>query len=678
MFRTYSLLLLAAATAFGAVPASLLAAEMSTEDAWKALPKYEPGQDMAGLLTIDREVIAAMKAPETRAACAAKLAELLAKEDTTLTAKQYICLQLRQVGTEAEVRLLERLLEDPETTEMSRYALESIPGFLATATLRAGLTKLQGRQLVGVIGSVAKRKDVASVAELKKLADSDDPQIATAAIRALGNIACGTARHDLLDRAKKAGVPAPRVLAVALLKYAASGQLAEEIYAELSQPGQPAATRRAALEGLLGLRGNESEGTVLEWFSSEDADRHRIAAGHLQQLPDEQLDKLLAQLTELPDAGKLAVIELAATRRGADMLPTIMSFVESSNADLQQAGIRCLGMIGSAAAIPKLIELLGPGGDVAEAAQAALASLPRQQVAPALLEALQKRPGMRTPIIDVLIDIKCYDAIDPLVEIAAAADPNEYNSALFGLRGIADPDKTDIPRLVKLLLRSEGGKHRDEVEKTILIVCDKLPAGADRSQLVLASLAAVDKSEAPKYLPVLGRLGGEASMKKIEAALGSSDPAIREAAVRALCNWPDAEVADKLLRVATDSDNRGHRRMALRAYIRVVSLKSDRPEAETLAMLQNAFQLASGVDEKRLAIERAGAVRTMEAVAWIAKSLDDAELAQAACGSIVELAHHRFLRHPNMKTFGPILERVVEISDDSAIVERAKRYRLGL
>jgi hypothetical protein len=31
-----------------------------------------------------------------------------------------------------------------------------------------------------------------------------------------------------------------------------------------------------------------------------------------------------------------------------------------------------------------------------------------------------------------------------------------------------------------------------------------------------------------------------------------------------------------------------------------------------------------------------------------------------------------------MKTFGPILERVAEISDDPAIVDRAKRYRLGL
>ena len=167
-------------------------------------------------------------------------------------------------------------------------------------------------------------------------------------------------------------------------------------------------------------------------------------------------------------------------------------------------------------------------------------------------------------------------------------------------------------------------------------------------------------------------------MTKIEASLKSSNKAIHEAAVRAFCNWPNAEVADKLLKVATDSDDRAHRRMALRAYIRVVSLKSERPEAETLAMLKNAFKLAAGVDEKRLAIQRASTVRTMETVAWLAQFLDDAELAQAACASLVELAHHRFLRHPNMKTFGPILEKVAEISDDPAIVERAKRYRLGL
>jgi hypothetical protein len=264
------------------------------------------------------------------------------------------------------------------------------------------------------------------------------------------------------------------------------------------------------------------------------------------------------------------------------------------------------------------------------------------------------------------------------VEIAANADPSAYGPALEGLRGIADPDKTDVPRLVKLLLGSEAGKHRDEVEKTILIVCEKLPADADRSALVLASLAGVDRSESPKYLPVLGRLGGSKALAMIAASLDDPNPAVREAAVRALCNWPDAQVADRLLKLAAESENQTYRRWALRAYIRVVSLKSERPEAETLAMLQNAFKLADGADEKRLVIERAATVRTMEAVAWIATFLDNPELAQAACGSIVELAHQRFLRHPNMDSFGPILEKVGKTGKDPDVVERAKRYRLGL
>jgi hypothetical protein len=117
---------------------------------------------------------------------------------------------------------------------------------------------------------------------------------------------------------------------------------------------------------------------------------------------------------------------------------------------------------------------------------------------------------------------------------------------------------------------------------------------------------------------------------------------------------------------------------SLRAYIRVVTLPSERPEAETLDMLREAMKLADGVDEKRLALGRASTVRTMETVNWIVPYLDDPELGQSACETLVELAHHRFLRNPNMDRFGPILEKVGRISKDPAIAERANRYRLGL
>ena len=88
---------------------------MPIDEAWKALPKYQYGQDMAALLTVDREVIRAMATPAGRAACAARLAAA-GGDGTTSAAKQYICCRLRQVGTAAEVPVLTRLLAGPETS----------------------------------------------------------------------------------------------------------------------------------------------------------------------------------------------------------------------------------------------------------------------------------------------------------------------------------------------------------------------------------------------------------------------------------------------------------------------------------------------------------------------------------------------------------------------------------
>jgi hypothetical protein len=159
--------------------------------------------------------------------------------------------------------------------------------------------------------------------------------------------------------------------------------------------------------------------------------------------------------------------------------------------------------------------------------------------------------------------------------------------------------------------------------------------------------------------------------------LASDDPAAKASAVRALCNWPNAEVADRLWAMATGKDGETSRQ-ALHAYVRVVTLKSDRPTSETLARLQKAMGLAQTPEDKQWVLRRAATVRTLDSVRWIAGYLDDSTVNQAACQSIVELAHHRFLRHPNMDQFGPLLEKVSRTSKDSGVVERAKKYRLGL
>jgi len=661
----------------------VLAAEMPAEEAWKALPSYAYGQDMAPLLAVDREVIGSMTSEQSRSACAARLARLLEAAGTTPAARQYICLKLRQAGTPAQVPLLSRLLADAALADSARQALETIPGDEAAAALRAALGTLAGTPLVGVINSVGVRRDGQAVAKLQELAAGADPAAAEAALRALGNVANEQAATYLIARAEKTSAPLPQTLAAALLNCAnasvaaGASDRARTIYAALAQPDQASGVRRAACEGLFRLQ-EDRAAAVLAWIADPDADRRRVAAGHLGLLASEQLDQLAERLAELPDDSKTVVLETLALRQGGSGLPLMLKAAQSDKLGLRVVGIRGLGALADVSTLPFLIDRLADGEEVTKAAQEAICCLPRKTVTGEMLTVIEKRPELRVPAIEVLARLRSYEAIDSLVTLAADADPGLHEVALDGLRRIADPDEFDIPRLMGLLRKVEPGRHRDAVEKTIMLICDKLPSNADRAGPVLAALAKVPEKESHKYLPLLGRLGGDQARQRVEAALQQADPEIKQAAVRAVCNWPDATVADQLWKLAGSADDPGARRAALRAYVRVVTLESKRPEAETLNMLQEAMKLAQSPEDKQLVLVRAATVRTLQTVDWVAGYLDDPELAQAACESIVELAHHRFLRHPNMDRFGPLLEKISKVSRDPAVAERASKYRLGL
>ena len=122
-------ILVAAAISVAAAVSSAIAGEKpDLAAAWEALPQYQYGQDMAPLLAIDRAAIEARSSAQARAELAARLAAVLQSPGTTAEARQYICLRLRDVGTAAEVPILAKLLNAPETCEIARWALESIPG----------------------------------------------------------------------------------------------------------------------------------------------------------------------------------------------------------------------------------------------------------------------------------------------------------------------------------------------------------------------------------------------------------------------------------------------------------------------------------------------------------------------------------------------------------------------
>ena len=71
-------------------------------------------------------------------------------------------------------------------------------------------------------------------------------------------------------------------------------------------------------------------------------------------------------------------------------------------------------------------------------------------------------------------------------------------------------------------------------------------------------------------------------------------------AILALAEWPSSQPADELLIISREDSTPTYQILALRGYIKLVSLPGTRTEAETIKLLDEAMSLAKRPEEKRM------------------------------------------------------------------------------
>ena len=144
---------------------------------------------------------AAFGGQDAKEAAKGRESELLAvlKSSSSEKDKADACLELARIGTKDSVAPLAALLGDEKLAHMARYALEPIPDASVDDALRDALGKLQGRPLIGVIGSIGVRRDVKAIDSLCKRLKDQDAGVVQAAARALGSLGTAAAVKPLED-----------------------------------------------------------------------------------------------------------------------------------------------------------------------------------------------------------------------------------------------------------------------------------------------------------------------------------------------------------------------------------------------------------------------------------------------------------------------------------------------
>jgi HEAT repeat protein len=224
------------------------------EQSFEALKGYKPADDPAVLIPIDQAVMAVHGNPAARAALEQRLAGYLGASYSSVT-RSFVCRELAIIGSAASVPGLAPLLLDDELSVFARQALERIPGPEADKALRDAIVKSRGRTRIGIINSVAVRRDPRSMPLLVKAA-TDEPETTAAAAKALGEIGT-TESAKALEAFRRKGTP-PQRLAVAdaflicAERLIASGERAQAVrlLETLTDSSQPAHVRLAANRAL--------------------------------------------------------------------------------------------------------------------------------------------------------------------------------------------------------------------------------------------------------------------------------------------------------------------------------------------------------------------------------------------------------------------------------------------
>jgi len=223
--------------------------------AFAALKTYDAGSARAALLPIDQAVAAVT---DSHPACTQLEKRLLSALEAggSAVAREYICSKLTLLGSVSAVPALVAQLDDARVSTAARTALDAIPDKAVSKALGKKLPAARGLAKIGIINSLAARRDPGAASALADCLGDADPQVAVSAAAALGEIGTAKAARILRQRFLRTPESLRRNLADALLVCAerlrAQNRRSEAsaLLKLLLTPGQPAYIQQAAESAL--------------------------------------------------------------------------------------------------------------------------------------------------------------------------------------------------------------------------------------------------------------------------------------------------------------------------------------------------------------------------------------------------------------------------------------------
>lgn len=622
------------------------------DKAFEEVVSYDASKKADCVGVIDEAIVDTLISPEARRAMEARLAAVLMNPDSMEDAKRYVCSQLYRTGAANSTKALAPLLTDVHLSDDARFALEREPSSKAGKALREALNRTGGRTRVGLINSVAMRRDTKAVGALSKMIDGPEKDVALAAARGLGRIGSTGASRALLNVRKQ--LPDERLLpaidaALIVCADALAGdggllggkrRRACKIYDLLCDTSADNHIRVAALWGMTMTPGGVDDALLEEALKGDNIDMRRAAIGLLREGEDAvvlEVGLRVLNAVEIPVETQVLIITALGDRGDARAMEMVAFLTGSHTKTVRLAAIQALeGLVDeltypgvAVVALAQTASRPDVEDDERDAARLVLERLTGSMVDGMLRTALSKATetgqlrqmaldseATRAELTRALARRGAEGSFATLLELTADKSERVRTEAIGGLKQLAGQD--DVRTIVELLPAATTVDEREAIEDVIVAVCRRL----DDAATPLAALQkAAGRDVRRSLLRVVGELATDDCLTPVVDTLESESKEERAIAVRALSDWPDEAALPVLIVAAPEATELKDHVLLMRGVARLLSA-SDLPARKKLASVEAALNAARRDEEKKALLGVLGTIRDKKALR-LAKSYVD-------------------------------------------------------
>jgi len=607
------------------------------------------------------------------------------QSNDSLAEKDAACARLKWIGTSRCIPALAKLLTDEQLSHSARYALESMAGPEPETALLEALAKTSGSNQIGIINSLAVRRDTAATDALGRLLSNTDTKVASAAAMALGRIgdarALKTLQEEWTDSAAgplhDAEVDGLLACANNLLT-AGRDSAALSVFQKLYDHGKADCVRQAAFCGVILASGRDGISLMANAIAGNDGASQAAALQVAAELEGRPATRALADL--LPNVNttvQIALLECLDQRRDPFCLPAVVQMAESTNFDVRLAAIKALGDLGDGSVVTLLARKAAESiGVEKNAIRQALLDLRRGAVTPGLLKALATAtPAVKLELIWAIGNRGDMSAVPRLLELARSPDEGLRSSSLQALELLAGP--AQLSDLVQLVTRATTDEARSDAADALSAACQRIESrsGHCNTDALVQAVRTGPLEARLALLPVCSGLTNAPVREALRAACEDSEARVRQAALRALCDTRDGELLPDLLKAFSSASDEKMRLLTVRGCVRLATQEEGvkLSNEQKLATLKTIIDRPLSAPEKRLVLSGLSTIPNRQALALASAMLADPSVRAEAALSVVQIAD--MLPSAQAGDAMAAVRKVMADNTDPAIISSAEEAR---